>query len=109
MIGKDIKSVGDVLNLIIPPEVLEEKKKEVIILDKWQEIVGKKECKYSRPIRLKKNVLEIEVNGSGWVQEIFCKSNKIIENTNKLFGYERIKKLKIKNRDRPDLNRRSSD
>lgn len=96
MIGKDIKSIGDILNLIIPPEVLEEREKEVRILDRWSDIVGKKESKHSKPIKIKKHVLELEVNGSGWVQEIYYKSSQIIENINRLFGYKRIKSLKIK-------------
>ncbi len=54
MIGKDIKSVGDILRLILPPEILEEREREVRILDKWGEIVGEKECQHSTPKKIKK-------------------------------------------------------
>ncbi len=96
MIGKDIKSVGEILKLMLPQEVLEEREREVGILDKWPEIVGEKESYHSTPKRIRKNVLEIEVDGSGWVQEIYYKSAQIKENVNKMFGYERIRKLKVK-------------
>jgi predicted nucleic acid-binding Zn ribbon protein len=62
---------------------LDEKMKELKILELWDECVGEVIAKYSTPVRINKNKLMVSVENAVWRYELASKKKEILEKLNK--------------------------
>jgi predicted nucleic acid-binding Zn ribbon protein len=62
------------------------------INDAWRKACGDKAAGHTKPVSIKKSVLTVNVDGSGWLYELTIKKKKLLE---KLDGKIRGKNLKV--------------
>jgi predicted nucleic acid-binding Zn ribbon protein len=75
---------------------LDDKMKELKILNVWNECVGDAIAKYSRPVEIRKDKLFVSVENSVWRYELSVRKNFILEKVNEtLCDPVSNKKLKI--------------
>lgn len=87
---KDVKGiVGDAL---LKSRLL----KEGIIRGNWKSIIGEDFAKYCFVISVKENILYIGVEGSVWIHHLNMKKKSIMDETNKLLGFDYITNIIIK-------------
>jgi predicted nucleic acid-binding Zn ribbon protein len=61
------------------------------IYEAWRKAAGDKAAGHTKPVSIKKSVLTVNVDGSGWLYELTIKKKELLE---KLDGHMRQKKLK---------------
>ena len=64
--------------------------------NRWKELVGEDGFKHSRPVTLRKNVLTVTVDSSGWLQEMPMKQRALLKRLKMTFGKDRISKIHFK-------------
>jgi len=75
-----LESVSDVLSKTLKYKRLDKKLKQVELFPEWEEIVGAKIAKISKPNRLLgSNILELEVIDSVWAQELSMRKAEILD------------------------------
>ncbi len=90
------ENIQNILNRIIKQFGWQEKSDFAIIINKWEDILGEKMSKISKPNKLNDGILTINVDSSVWRSEIFLHKEQIIENINKLYGRIVVKDLIIR-------------
>jgi len=79
------------------PKVLKEMRSDR--LDKetvemvWRRLVGEKAARYSRPRRLNRRRLVVEVDNSGWMYTLGLKKDRLLIGLIELLGVGRVKSL----------------
>ena len=62
----------------------------------WKELVGEKGFRHSRPGSLKKKILKVRVDSSGWLQELTMQKRQILKGLKRRLGKDRISELHFK-------------
>ena len=62
----------------------------------WKQLVGEDGFKHSRPVTLRKRVLTVSVDSSGWLQEISMKQRALLKRLKMTFGKDKISKINFK-------------
>ncbi len=60
------------------------------IENQWKKLVGAPAAKHTRPASLRKGLLTVFVDSSGWVQEMTMQKRKILKQLKRQFGKDRI-------------------
>ena len=58
--------------------------------DRWKTLVGATAAKHTRPAVLRKGVLTVFVDSSGWIQQMTLQKRKILKQLKRSFGKDRI-------------------
>ena len=64
--------------------------------DCWKKLVGVDGFRHSRPVTLRKTVLTVTVDSSGWLQEMSMKQRALLKRLKMTFGKDRISKIHFK-------------
>lgn len=62
---------------------------------KWNKVVGKQVSECSRPLKIVKNILWLEVENSAWMQQLQFEKAQILEDINKTLKISRIRDIKF--------------
>lgn len=65
--------------------------------DAWAKAVGDAAAKHSRPVSLRKSVLTVHVDGSGWLYELTTRKREILAGlAQDLTGRKKIKDVRLR-------------
>lgn len=94
--GSKITPIGDILKSVFAE--LENKKNvsREDIESFWKELVGESGFKHSRPLTIRKEVLTVQVDSSGWMQELTMKKRNILKGLKRRLGKDRISEIHFK-------------
>ncbi|OIO38888.1 MAG: hypothetical protein COT00_04875 [Candidatus Omnitrophica bacterium CG07_land_8_20_14_0_80_50_8] len=62
----------------------------------WQELVGVDGFKHSRPVALRKKVLKIVIDSSGWMQELSMRKRGILKGLKRKLGKDKISEINFR-------------
>ncbi len=62
----------------------------------WKELVGEKGFRHSRPASLRKKILNVRVDSSGWMHELTMQKRQILKGLKRRLGKDRISELHFK-------------
>lgn len=62
----------------------------------WKELVGEKGFRHSRPAALRKKILNVCVDSSGWLQELTMQKRRLLKGLKRHLGKDRISRLHFK-------------
>jgi len=85
--------VGEVLERVFKKIGIEQKIKELKVLNSWREVAGERIYKHARPFCIKKGTLFVKVDNSGWLTQLTYLKEKIISEFNKREGKEIVKDI----------------
>jgi len=85
--------ISEVLGKVFKKLSIEQKIGELKVLNSWREVVGEKIYKHSRPFSIKKGLVFVKVDNSGWLAELTYLKEKIISEFNKREGKKIIKDI----------------
>ncbi len=60
------------------------------IESQWKTLFGIQTAKHTRPVALRKGILTVFVDSSGWMQEMSIQKRKILKQLKRQFGKDRI-------------------
>ena len=58
--------------------------------DQWKVLVGAVAAKHTRPAALRKKILTVFVDSSGWMQQMTLQKRKILKQLKRSFGKDKI-------------------
>ncbi len=59
----------------------------------WKDLVGEAGFKHSRPAALKKGILTVRVDSSGWMQELSMQKRGILKGLKRALGKDKISEI----------------
>lgn len=62
----------------------------------WREAVGEKMARHTRPVSIRKSVLLVNVDGSGWLYELTVKKRDILKKLEGKFKGKQLKGLRFR-------------
>ena len=66
------------------------------IESRWKEMVGSSGATHSRPASLRKGMLTVFVDSSGWMQEMAMQKRKILKQLKRQFGKDKISGIQFR-------------
>ncbi|PMQ02135.1 MAG: hypothetical protein CBR30_00290 [Dictyoglomus sp. NZ13-RE01] len=72
---------------------LDEKLREHLLIEKWDEVVGNVLSQHTNPKSIRNGILFVDVDSSIWAQELSLLKHKIIEDLNNIFSSNIIKDI----------------
>ena len=57
---------------------------------RWKALVGSAAAKHTRPAALRRGILTVFVDSSGWIQQMTLQKGKILKQLKRSFGKDRI-------------------
>ena len=62
----------------------------------WRELVGEDGLRHSRPVAIRKKVLNVLVDNSTWLQELSMRKRDILKGLKRRLGRDRISEINFK-------------
>jgi predicted nucleic acid-binding Zn ribbon protein len=62
----------------------------------WKKLVGDAGAKHTRPITLRKGVLNVLVDSSVWMQEVNMRKRGLLKGLKSMFGKDKISQIQFK-------------
>ena len=93
---KNITPIGDIVKAVFAKLESEKSFSKEDIEQQWKTLVGEKAAKHTRPAALRKGVLTVFVDTSGWTQEMFLQKRKILKQLKRSFGKDRISGIQFR-------------
>ena len=94
--GSKISPIGDVIkNVFANLESAANPSRESIEL-LWKELVGEDGFRHSRPVAIRKNILNVIVDNSVWMQELAMQKRSILKGLKRKLGRDRISEINFK-------------
>ena len=59
----------------------------------WKDIVGDNGFKHSRPLAIRKEILTVQVDSSGWMQELSMRKRNILKGLKRRLGKDKISEI----------------
>jgi predicted nucleic acid-binding Zn ribbon protein len=87
---KGITPIGDILKTVFAKIESEKTFTREDIEEQWKAVVGAPAAKHTRPASLRKGVLTVFVDSSGWMQEMTLQKRKTLKQLKRTFGKDRI-------------------
>lgn len=84
--------IGDVVRAVFG-QIQEKKSAREALDDAWKSVAGEAAYKHSRPSGIRKNVLKIRVDSSGWLQELTIRKRKLLKGLKRSLGRDRIHEI----------------
>ena len=88
--------IGDIVKAVFAKLESEKSFTKEDIEQQWKTLVGAQAAKHTRPASLRKGVLTVFVDTSGWVQEMFLQKRKILKQLKRSFGKDRISGIQFR-------------
>ncbi len=89
-------SLGEVLQTLIEKMGWQDEYDLSIIMNNWNDLVGEKFAKESKPVSLKNGVMTVISQSSVWRAELFYRRHEIIDKISKLRNKEVVKEMVIR-------------
>ena len=62
----------------------------------WRELVGQDGFRHSRPVAIRKKILNVLVDNSSWMQELSMRKRSILKGLKRKLGRDRISEINFK-------------
>ena len=87
---KSIVPIGDIVKAVFARLESEKSFTREDIDNHWKAMVGDAAAKHTRPAALRKKILTVFVDSSGWIQQMTLQKRKILKQLKRSFGKDRI-------------------
>ena len=87
---KGITPIGDIVKAVFARLENEKTFTKEDIEGQWKTLVGPAAAKHTRPAALRKGVLTVFVDTSGWLQQMTLQKRKTLKQLKRSFGKDRI-------------------
>ena len=85
-----ITPIGDIVKALFEKLEREKTITKEDIEGRWKEIAGESGSKHTRPAALRKGILTVFVDSSGWFQEMTIQKRKLLKQLKRIFGKDKI-------------------
>jgi len=92
----NVQSLGEVIREYVQGTSIEQKLKEVDVVQSWEELLGKTIAHYTRNVSLKNKTLFVEISSSVVKNELFMMREEIRRKLNEKAGEELVSKIIFK-------------
>jgi len=82
--------VGDIVKAVFERLEREKTLTREDVEARWKELVGEAGVKHARPVSLRKGMLTVFVDSSGWMQEMSFQKRKLLKQLKRVFGKDKI-------------------
>lgn len=89
-------SMKDAVNKYLKAQGLDDEYREKEVLGKWEQLVGKPIALRTESLKIKNQILHIELNSAVMRDELFQRKGQILEIINNEAGFEMIKEVFLK-------------
>lgn len=86
----ETSQIGDVVNRILKAYQLDDKLDEMIVFDKWEDMMGKAVSLRTKSLKIVNKVLVLELDSAVMREELVFGKNVIIQRVNETVGKELI-------------------
>ena len=93
---KGLTPIGDIVKTVFERLESEKTFSREDIEEQWKALMGTLGAKHSRPASLRKGVLTVFVDSSGWMQEMSMKKRKILKQLKRQFGKDKISGIQFR-------------
>ena len=87
---KTITPIGDIVKAVFAKIESDKTISREDVEERWKTLVGAAAAKHTRPASLRKGILTVFVDTSGWMQEMSLQKRKILKQLKRSFGKDRI-------------------
>ena len=91
-----IVPIGDIVKTVFARMESEKTLSREDVEDRWKALAGAAAARHTRPVSLRKSVLTVFVDSSGWLQEMHLRKRKILKQLKRTFGKDRISAIQFK-------------
>ena len=88
--------IGDIVKTVFARIESEKTLSREDVEERWKAIAGVSASRHTRPASLRKGVLTVFVDSSGWMQEVNMRKRKILKQLKSIFGKDRISAIHFK-------------
>ena len=93
---KNLTPIGDIVKTVFARLENEKTFSKEDIEEQWKVFVGPAGAKHTRPASLRKGVLTVFVDSSGWMQEMSLQKRKILKQLKRQFGKDKISGIQFR-------------
>ena len=91
-----ITPIGDIVKAVFAKIEGEKSFTREDVENQWKALVGQAAAKHTRPASLRKGVLTVFVDSSGWMQQMAFQKRKTLKQLKSKFGKDRISAIHFK-------------
>ena len=91
-----VTPIGDILKTVFAKIESGKTLTREDVQERWTTVVGTTASKHTRPATLRKGVLTVFVDSSGWMQEMSLRKRKVLKQLKSAFGRDRISGIHFK-------------
>lgn len=88
-----IQNLGEVIQATLGSLGIKQKIEQYSAMSRWEEIVGEKISKITRPEKIQKNTLIVKVDNAPWRAELTFRKKEILEKIQKTTDSDSIKNI----------------
>ena len=96
MSKKGISSAAEIVKAVFERLEREKTLTREDVEERWKTIAGFSGAKHTRPAALRKGVLTVFVDTSGWLQEMSMRKRKLLKQLKSVFGKDKISGIHFK-------------
>ena len=85
-----ITPVGDIVKAVFEKLEREKTLTREDVETQWKELVGDSGVGHARPVSLRKGVLTVFVDSSGWMHEMSLRKRKLLKQLKRVYGKDKI-------------------
>ena len=93
---KNITPIGDIVKTVFARMESEKTLSREDVGERWKAIVGPAAERHTRPASLRKSILTVFVDSSGWMQQMSLQKRKILKQLKSVFGKDKISGIHFK-------------
>ena len=93
--GRKITPIGEIVKRVFTKLEKEQAFSESIESE-WKSLVGAVGYVHSRPTALRKKILTVKVDSSGWLEELTMQKRKLLKGLKRTFGKDKISEIHFK-------------
>ena len=93
---KKAPPIGDLIGSVIKKLGAKTRFTEEEIKSAWEEAVGEAAARHTKPVSLRKAILLINVDNSGWLYELAIKKKKILKKLEESNSNKKIKDVRLR-------------
>ncbi|MFA6320253.1 MAG: DUF721 domain-containing protein [Candidatus Omnitrophota bacterium] len=86
------KSIENIVKDVIKSLSGSDRVSEEEVVDAWVGAVGEKAAKHTKPVSIKKGIMTVNIDGSGWLYEVTVRKKELLK---KLEGKIKGKQVKV--------------
>ena len=87
---KGVTPIGDIVKEVFARLESEKSFTKEDIEGQWKSLIGPSAAKHTRPAALRKGILTVFVDTSGWLQQMTLQKRKTLKQLKRSFGKDRI-------------------